>query len=154
MLICVDFDDTVVSQRGRDYADVTTPLQFMPGARQGLLSLKAAGHTLVLYSGRANRSLRVDPNLDPLVRVGLKRVNMARWEENRVANQARFDQMIAFVDAELPGVFAAVDDGVQGKPSADMYIDDKALRLGYGTTGLGWTDVSSIYGNMPRRSHG
>lgn len=151
MLICVDFDDTVVAQSGREYADVDTPLQFMPGAEQGLLALKQAGHMLVLYSGRANRALRVDPNLDPLVRSGLKRVNMERWKKNSVVNQARFEQMIAFVEAELPGVFAAIDDGMQGKPSADMYIDDKALRLGYGSLGVGWPDVAQLYGDPSRR---
>lgn len=146
MVICVDFDDTIVSQAGRSYEDVTTRLLFMPGAKEGLLSLKKAGHTLVLFSGRANRALRVDPELDPLVVAGVKRVDRAWWEKNRVVNQARYDQMVEFVGKYLPGVFAAIDDGMQGKPHADMYLDDKAMRYGHGVLGVPWVRVAQMYG--------
>jgi hypothetical protein len=146
VVISIDFDDTIVSQAGRAYDDVTTPLRFMPGAREALVSLKRAGHTLVLFSGRANRALREDPMLDPLIRAGKKRFDRARWERGREVNEARYQQMLAFVEAQLPGVFAAVDDGLQGKPSADLIIDDKAVRLGHGVIGLGWRQIAQMHG--------
>lgn len=153
MIIAVDFDNTVVVQDGRAYEDLETPLQFLPSARQGLLALKAAGHILLLYSARANRALRFDPNLDPLVQAGVKRVNMARWVASQELNQHRYDQMVVFVNTELPGVFDAVDDGQQGKPSADLYLDDKALCLGYGVYGVGWREVANMYGDL-EAAHG
>lgn len=146
MIICIDFDDTVVSQRGRAYDDVTTPLYFVVGAEGALAALKRAGHTLILYSGRANRALRIDPYLDPLVRAGRKRINMDWWTANQPVNEARYQQMLTFVAEKLPGVFDAVDDGVQGKPSADMYIDDKALRLGHGAYAALWYNVAMMHG--------
>lgn len=154
MIIASDFDDSIVSQAGRDYEDVETPLRFMPGAKKALLSLKRAGHTLLLYSGRANRALRVDPNLNPLVRAGVKRINREWWEANQPVNEARYQQMLRFVDEELPGVFDAVDDGQQGKPSADIYIDDKALRLGHGADSVGWQTVAHRYGEPVYNSDG
>ena len=147
-IIAIDFDKTVVVQDGRDYEDVTTPLQFLPGAHAGLLSLKAAGHVLLLYSARANRALRVDPNLDPLVRAGVKRVNLAWWTQSRTINEARYQQMVEFAAAELPGVFDAIDDGLQGKPSADLYLDDKALGLGQGAYAVDWAEVVQLYGDL------
>ena len=42
MRVGIDFDGTVVSQ-DRPYADVVSPLEFVPGAKEGLLALKAAG---------------------------------------------------------------------------------------------------------------
>jgi len=121
VIIAVDFDSTVVVQDGRDYEDLATPLQFLPDAKLGLYALKAAGHVLLLYSARANRALRFDPQLDPLVRAGAKKINMQWWKASAELNQRRYDQMDAFVQQHLPGVFAAIDDGLQGKPSVDMY---------------------------------
>jgi len=149
VIFCIDFDSTVVVQEGRDYEDVTTPLEFMPNAWAALHSLKAAGHVLLLYSARANRALRIDPNLDPLVRAGVKKVNMEWWEANKALNQARFDQMMDFAMTELPGIFDAIDDGEQGKPSADVYLDDKALRLG--PTSQTWASVADMYGEPIKR---
>ena len=145
MIIAVDFDNTVVIQDGRDYEDLETPLQMLPGARDGLLSLKDSGHILLLYSARANRALRIDPTLDPLVRAGVKKV-WRNWEENCILNEKRYQQMIDFVNAELPDVFDAIDDGGQGKPSADIYLDDKALRLGHGANAVNWRGVMLMYG--------
>ena len=147
-LIAIDFDNTVVEQDGRDYEDVTTPLRFLPGAYAGLLALKAAGHILLLYSARANRAHRVDPNLNPLVRAGIKKIDIDRWMKNQPLNEARYQHMISFVEEELPGIFDAVDDGLQGKPSADLYLDDKALGLGYGAHAVDWDEVTRMYGDL------
>ena len=144
MLIACDFDGVVVDMRGRSYDDVKTPLRLMPGAKEGLLSLKRAGHVLLLYSARANRALRKDPAFDPL-----RRMRGHDPEKTRKAlelNQARYEQMLIFVSTALPDVFDAVDDGVQGKPVADLFIDDRALRYGAGPLAMGWRGIMNIYG--------
>jgi hypothetical protein len=147
MVIAVDWDGTIVEQDGRTYADVTSPFKLMPGALDALRALKSAGHKLILWSGRANHALRFDPMLDPLVRAGVKKVDMARWETgSRDLNQARFDQMVSFAETELDGIFDAIDDGKVGKVSADLYIDDRALRFGVGLSGARWADIAKQYG--------
>jgi hypothetical protein len=146
LILAIDFDATVVVQDGRDYRDVETPLEFVSGVREALHALKRAGHILLLYSARANLALRKDPKLDPLVRAGARKVDPVWWAENRPVNEARYQHMVSFVETELLGVFDAVDDGHQGKPSADLFIDDKALRLGYGVDSVGWNTVARRYG--------
>lgn len=145
MLIAVDFDGTLVSQ-GRAYSDVTTPLQLLPGAKDGLLALRRAGHALLLWSGRASAALRLDPSLSPWVRSGYRQLDRERWERDRAVHEARYQQMLAFVEAELPDLFDAIDDGTGGKPDCDLFIDDKALRLGHGATALTWGDIAHVYG--------
>ena len=56
--------------------------------------------------------------------------------------------LIDFANDRLPDVFDAIDDGVQGKPSADLYLDDKALCLGYGAYGVDWGEVITMYGEI------
>lgn len=148
MIIAVDFDDTVVSQNGRDYADVKTPLRPLAGAFDALFALKKAGHTLILFSARANRSLLDDPYLDPLVRVGKRKIDIAVWERERAVAYARMTQMVEFVSRELPGIFDVIDDGQQGKPHADLFVDDKALRLGHGAGGFSWQSLRQMYGEI------
>lgn len=145
MIVCVDFDDTVVEDSGRDYSDVTTPLKLKADAIHGLRALKRAGHVLLLYSARANRSLRFGADLDPLVRAGVRKAGPI--ERERAVHEARYEQMVRFAHVELKDIFDAIDDGQQGKPVADLYIDDKALRLGHGTTSVGWNTVAAIYGD-------
>lgn len=150
MIICVDFDDTIVVQDGRAYEDVDTPLQFVPNAKLGLLALRAAGHVLVLYSVRANRSLREDPSFDPMVRAAIKRMDLEAWPSAQLINEARYQQMLQFVDDQLSGIFAVVDDGIQGKPAADMYIDDKAVNFGEGLHGTDWGAIIGTYGDLEK----
>ena len=151
--IAIDFDGTIVSQ-DRPYDDVTTPLEFLVdpvtgySSRDGLLALKAAGHLLVLSSCRANRALTVDQHLDPLVRAG-KRPADPDWERRRGLNQRRLQQMLDFVDAELPGVFDAIDDGTVGKITADMFLDDRAIRMIRGPGALRWDEVARLWGEQP-----
>jgi len=145
VLLAIDFDGVVVRQ-DQGYADTTTPLRFMPGAKPALYALKQAEHTLVLFSTRANRALREDPNLDPLVRAGVRKVNLKQWERERPIQQARYEQMLAFVKRELPGVFDAIDDGMCGKIVADRFIDDRALQYGNGFESVGWAQIADMYG--------
>lgn len=132
--------------RGHAYDDLVTPLRLLTGAREGLAALKRAGHTLILFSARANRALREDPTIDPLARAGVRKGHRPTWEANKELNQARYQQMIDFVAKELPGVFSAIDDGMQGKPVADLFLDDRGLRLGVGPLSASWATVSQIYG--------
>ena len=134
MRFAIDFDGTIVEQNTA-YDDVVTPLKFVPGAKETLLALRDAGHSLLLWSARASRALREDQMLDPLVKAGVEPArDPAGWEADRKLNEARYQQMLAFVEAELPGVFHAIDDGTASKPSVDMFVDDRAF---------GWRGPSS-----------
>ena len=149
MILCIDFDGVVVSEAGRAFADTTTPLKFMPGAQAGLARLKAAGHTLILWSARCNRALLYSPDWDPLVRAGKRRVDLRRWEVERPIHWARYFQMQRFVAQVLPGVFDVIDDGLQGKPLADVYIDNNCRRFGMAPDELSWRSVVDQYGVAP-----
>lgn len=148
MIVCIDFDSTIVRQ-DQPYNDTTSPLQFMPGARPALAALKAAGHALVLWSSRANLALRENPELDPLVRAGVRKFNPRHWKASVEINRKRYDQMVEFVARELPGIFDAIDDGRCGKFAADLYIDDRALTFGHRLAGLDWSEIAHIYGEQP-----
>lgn len=141
MLIAVDFDGTVV--RVRSMLDPTSPLKLCDGVREALESLKRAGHTLLLYSARANRAMRY-----PYHANDLSPELEARWWEEAREYEALYQEMRAFVEAELPGVFDAVDDGGQGKPLADLFIDDRAVR--YHERGVlhsvDWAAIAERYG--------
>ena len=145
MLIACDFDGTIVSE-AHDYDDVTTPLVFEPGAKEALAALKKAGHVLILSSARTNLALWVDPKLDPLVRVGKRQIDDKLWGRMRPVHLARIEQMTKFVDAELPGIFDAVDFGDCGKIVADIYVDNRAIRFGAGQLALTWDRIATMYG--------
>ncbi len=147
VVIAVDFDNTVV-RADHAYSDTASPLQFMPGAREGLHALKAAGHQLILWSGRANLALRENPELDPLVRAGARVVHKRQWLREAPLNVARYEQMLAFVARELPGIFDGIDDGTCGKVTADVYLDDRAITFGHRLGGVNWADVSASYGEQ------
>jgi hypothetical protein len=145
MIIAVDFDGTIVSD-AHSYADLESPLVLLPWALEGLTALKKAGHVLILYSARANLALRYDATLDPLVRAGLKNVDTGRWSKAQPLNEARYQQMVVFVSTVLHGIFDAIDDGLQGKPVVDAFIDDRAIRKGHGPLGYSWREIALIYG--------
>ena len=143
MIIAVDWDGTVVEQK--TYDDVTTPFVLKKNAKRGLEYLKEAGHQLLLYSARANRAIREDIELDPLFRAGVR--GDYATELSRQLAIARYQEMVTFVEAELSGIFDAIDDGRQGKPDADLFIDDKAVS--FGEVGLQWHEIALIWGEAP-----
>jgi hypothetical protein len=141
VVIVVDFDGTVVA---RD-----APLRLLPGAKHALLTLKRAGHTLLLCSARSNRAQRFNPELDPLVRAGVR--SAPKDEESRQRSMQFHNhlhmQMVNFIARELPGVFDAIDDGEQGKPIADLYIDDRSMNpRATGSAAAGWAMIAATYG--------
>ena len=152
MIFGIDFDGTLVDDKRRRFADTTTPLRLMPGARDALVALKHAGHKIIVISGRANRALREDPMLDPLVRAGARRVDRKEWEKARPIHEARYRQMLEFIEREVGHLVDAVDDGTQGKPIVDVWIDDKALRFGGGTDGYTWADVRDMFGHRETKA--
>ncbi len=144
MIIAIDFDNTVVEQDG-SYDDLETLLILKPMARPALMALKQAGHILLLYSARANQALVGDyANVDPLHRAGV--VNRNQRAQSKRLNQARYKQMVDFVSKTLPGIFDAIDDGLQGKPNADLFIDDKAIT--FGPLGMHWGQIAARYGDV------
>ena len=146
MIVAVDLDSTLVDEWGRKFSDTTSPLKLMGGARKALQAMKAAGHVVLLYSARSNRALRVDPELDPLIRAGVVRLDRKAWEAEQPLHEARYQQMVQFAATQLKGLVDAVDDGAQGKPVADLFIDDRALRFGGGVDGHSWFDIARQFG--------
>lgn len=146
MIIAIDFDSTLVDEWGRRFDDVTSPFKLMSGARKALQSMKAAGHVVLVYSARANRALREDPMLDPLARIGAVKVDIVQWTKEQPLHKARYRQMVQFCETSLKGLVDAVDDGRQGKPAADLFIDDRALRFGGGVDGHSWFDIARQFG--------
>ena len=146
MIICIDFDSTLVDEWGRRFSDTTSPLKLMHGARKALEGMRAAGHHVVVYSARANRALRIDPELDPLARAGVVKVDRKAWDAEQPLHEARYQQIVQFCATQLKGLVDAVDDGGQGKPVADVYIDDRALRFGGGVDGYNWFDIARQFG--------
>lgn len=148
MIIALEFDGVIVREDDHDFDDTDTPLTLMPGALVGLRSLRSAGHVLLLYSERANRALRENPALDPLVVRGIRRVDPVVWAQEQPVYQARYEQMVSFASGQLRGLFQGVDDGSQGKPVVDLFIDRRVF--GYRSTD-GWMKLKSLYGAHARR---
>lgn len=103
MRIVIDLDGTICTLKKPDetYADVRP----IPGARERLQQLRAAGHTVIIQTAR----------------------NMATCEGNlgkvmRNVGQITFD-WLAQHQIEYDEIYF-------GKPNGHVYIDDRALRFG------------------------
>ena len=147
MRIFVDFDGTIVDD-SHAYDDLRSPLTFLPGARWALLSLKAAGHTLVLFSGRASPRLLYGEESDGTLVLddGFRRLlsqDPGKADAQMFLNQQRYRQMLDFVEHELPGVFSAV---TADKGGADLFVDDKAMRYGGSQGGHTWLMLRQWFG--------
>ena len=147
MRIVCDFDGSVITEQPWDS---DTPLVFMTDAMESLLALKRAGHTLILFSSRANRANREDWKLNPenVAKDAEGRFNVSRWYVQRQIHERRYQQMLDFVATELPGVFAYIDDGQQGKPDADLFIDDRGVRLYADALGTSWPNLVRLLGEV------
>jgi len=78
-----------------------------PAARKALQGLRGQGHTIVIWSSRNNPRQHGD--------------NCAALME---------EMLRALEEHKIP--FDEIDDGTVGKFHAQVYIDDKAIRLEYG----------------------
>jgi|HubBroStandDraft_2_1064218.scaffolds.fasta_scaffold124109_1 hypothetical protein len=115
----VDFDGTLVEEG-------VHPPRWRAGARNGLLALKAAGHQLVLHTGRLTPRHEVEPGpgsrmeADEFWRVGLvPRDQQEHWD--------RYAEMRDFLMAEgCWGLFDVVWQ-TAGKPPCDSFIDDRLV---------------------------
>jgi hypothetical protein len=148
MIICIDFDGTVVRDDNA-YDDLSTELAPLPHAVEGLHALRRAGHTLVLYSARANPCLWGDWRLNEMwveaSKAGPGFFDVARWRRQQKINRARYQQMLDFVDRRLPGVFDHVWQSA-GKPvGAALFIDDRAM-LGGET--IDWRYIAERWGEV------
>jgi hypothetical protein len=101
--VIVDFDDTVARDA---YPDIGEPC---PGAREALSRLVDAGYDVVLYTCRMARNDGRPPGeADKHKRM------IAEWMEGN----------------GIP--YTRIEDGLEGKPRADAYIDNKAIHYGGG----------------------
>lgn len=105
--IAIDFDNTISA----GVFPACGPLK--PGAREALSIFKMLGYDIIIWSCRTC-------HWDYDVYGGDR--NQPTLERERVRD------MIAFLDEnDIP--YDEVDDGSKGKPGADYYIDDKAIRF-------------------------
>lgn len=115
--MCIDIDGVICQLRrpAEEYGEVLP----MPGAAERLRQLKAAGHYLILMTARHMRTCEGN--------VGLA-----------VARQGR--TLLDWLERHrIP-----YDELWFGKPHADIYIDDNALRFG------SWDQVAPDGSNLPR----
>lgn len=105
--ICVDFDGTVV-----DHAFPAIG-KLKPGVREALRSFRQMGYKVLVYSCRTCKWFP-DEFLAP--------------GETLDMNRQCVREMIEFLDEnQIP--YDEIDDGTKGKPLAEYYIDDKAIRF-------------------------
>lgn len=116
MRICIDLDGVICRLREPDqsYADLAP----VPGAVEGVRALREAGHYVIIQTARHMKTC--DGNVGKVVaRQGL--VTLQWLEQHGV----EFDELIF------------------GKPHADVYLDDNALRF------ASWEAIDPDGSNLP-----
>ncbi|QQR73872.1 MAG: capsular biosynthesis protein [Holophagales bacterium] len=116
MRICVDLDGVVCQLRrpGQLYAD----LEPVPGAVEKLRALRAAGHYVILHTGRHMKSC-----------------------DGNVAKVLARQGAVTFDWLRRHGV--EYDEILFGKPWADVYLDDNAVRF------TGWEEIGDDGEGLP-----
>lgn len=126
LVLGIDFDETLVDQG---------PLRWRPYAKEAMLALKRAGHTLVLHSGRATP---IPGGIAP----GSRLEADAFWRNGSVPTVVeemwqRFVEMRAFLQAE--GVWDLFEVWQRpGKPHVDRFYDDRAEVPNWGAV---WAEL-------------
>lgn len=109
MLIAVDFDGTIVPDK---FYPNKIPDEFMPGAKEALISLNAAGHTLVLWTLRDDGEFAMSRKLqiaaDFLRRNGLGFIVLPNQVFNSRFNTWKLPVDL-FIDDKIPGGFQGWD---------------------------------------------
>lgn len=115
-IICVDLDGVVAcfKNEGQSYRDVEP----VPGSVAKLRSLKSHGHRIILYTARHMKTCQGNVGL-VVARVGQITLD---WLQRH----------------NIP-----YDEIYFGKPWADVYIDDNALRF------RNWDDIDEDGSNLP-----
>ena len=117
MRICLDIDGVIC--RLREPSQAYHELEPIPGAVEHLQSLKAAGHYLILMTARHMKTCNGNPGL-------------------AIARQG--GTLFTWLDRHgIP-----YDEVWFGKPWADIYIDDNALRF------EAWDAIAPDGSNLPR----
>lgn len=117
MRICVDLDGVICRLRepGQAYAD----LEPVPGAVEKVRALRAAGHYIILYTARHMKTCAGN--------VGMV-----------VARQGAVTlEWLARHGVEYDEIYF-------GKPHADVYIDDNAVRFS------GWEEIDGEGAHLPQ----
>lgn len=110
--IVVDFDGTIA---GDKYPDIGKPL---PGVKVALQKLLDAGYEVVIYSARTRKN---DGRPNHVAGDQIEKIK--KWlKENDIPH-------------------TRLDDGYNGKPHAEHYIDNKALHYGGDDD---WESISSF----------
>lgn len=114
--ICIDLDGVVAGFKapGQTYADVLP----VPGAVEKVCSLKASGHRIILYTARHMNTCQGNVGM-VIARVGEITLEWLRRHG-------------------IP-----YDEIYFGKPWADIYIDDNALRF------HSWDQIAADGSNLP-----
>jgi capsule biosynthesis phosphatase len=117
MRICVDLDGVICKLKlpGQSYAE----LEPVDGAVEKLRALRAAGHTLIIFTARHMKTCS-----------GNVALALARQGATTFEWLARY---------EVP-----YDEIYFGKPHADVYIDDNAVRF------ASWNEVSDNGSSLPQ----
>jgi capsule biosynthesis phosphatase len=115
-VICIDLDGVIASfkEGGQTYADV----QPIPGAVDKLKALKAHGHRIILCTARHMKTCEGNVGL-VVARIGQITLDWLRRHE-------------------IP-----YDEIHFGKPWADVYIDDNAMRFRQ------WSEIEPDGSNLP-----
>ena len=119
MRLCIDLDGVVCELRkpGQTYAQ----LKPVPGAVEKLRTLKAAGHTIILLTARHMKTCSGN--------VGLVIARQGKTTLDWLAEHGIEYDELHF-----------------GKPHADVYIDDNALKF------TSWDQIASDGSNIQRSS--
>ena len=115
--ICIDLDGVICSLKksGETYADVTP----LPGAIEKLKAMRAAGHYIILNTARHMKTCNGNTGL-VVARIGA------------VTLQWLADHGVEY------------DEIYFGKPWAELYIDDNAMRFS------NWDEIAGDGSNLPR----
>jgi len=106
--ICVDFDGTICEFA---YPAIGA---LKPGVREALRRFKELGYYIIIYSCRA--AIRHKEKYHP----GCEHLPGLELPSVKVMKQFLDEQQIPYDE---------IDSGESGKPVADFYIDDKAVRF-------------------------
>jgi capsule biosynthesis phosphatase len=117
MRLCIDLDGVIceLKKPGQDYSQV----QPIPGAVEKVRQLRAAGHYIILMTARHMKTCSGN-------------VGMVMARQGKTTIDWLHKHGIEYDELHF------------GKPHADVYIDDNAVRF------VSWSQIEPDGGNLPR----